>query len=356
MKKLFTLLMLILLASVTYSQNASTYFPSSPGYKWFYKNTPLDSVNNPQSSLATYQIDSFATNTTYQGLPASMVLSKSGLTNINQTAPFTDTNYFNFQSTNAYYYLNVLGLIGSLPIIDSLAFIEFLRSFEAWYNTYRFAQTVNTNYTLFSRDTTITVDSLSLPLRFTSTGRRLNDQVISTVNGNYNAKKFIMTFGISYGLLPPILYIPVVTLPDTMYFAQDVWVVRDCSPSVNVDLTTIGFPIAFSIPGSLKELTAPPTGIVSQTGFIAGDYKLYQNYPNPFNPSTNLEFEIPNLGFVSLKVYNSLGIEVAVLVNESKPAGRYTAVFDGSNLSSGIYFYKLEAGDITETKSMILLK
>ena len=61
-------------------------------------------------------------------------------------------------------------------------------------------------------------------------------------------------------------------------------------------------------------------------------------------------------GFVSLKVYNSLGIEVAVLVNESKPAGRYTAVFDGSNLSSGIYFYKLEAGDFTETKSMILLK
>ncbi len=356
MKKLLTVLMLILLTGINYSQNASTYFPSSPGYRWYYKNTPLDSVNNPQSSLATYQIDSFAVNTNYKGLPASLVLSKSGLANINQTAPYTDSNYFNFQSTNAYYYLNVLGLIGSLPIIDSLAFVEFLRSFEAWYNAYRFSQTVNTNYTLFTKDTTITVDSLTLPLRLYSTGRRLNDQVISTVNGNYTAKKFLMTFGISYGLLPPLIYIPIVTLPDTMYFAQDVWVVRECSPSVNVDLTAIGFPLAFTIPGSLKELTAPPTGIVSQTGFIASDYKLYQNYPNPFNPSTNLEFVISNPGFVSLKVYNSLGIEVADLVNENKPAGKYSLTFDGSNLSSGIYFYKLEAGDFTDTRQMILLK
>jgi hypothetical protein len=165
-----------------------------------------------------------------------------------------------------------------------------------------------------------------------------------------------MTFGISYGLLPPILYIPIVTQTDTMYFAQNVWLVRECSPSVNVDLTTIGFPIAFTIPGSLKELTTPSTGIVNQSSLTAMDYSLAQNYPNPFNPSTNLEFEIPKQGFVSLKVYNSLGIEVAELVNEINPAGRYTAAFDGSNLSSGIYFYKLEAGDFSETKRMILLK
>ena len=95
---------------------------------------------------------------------------------------------------------------------------------------------------------------------------------------------------------------------------------------------------------------------MSQTGFIASDYKLYQNYPNPFNPSTNLEFVISKLGFVSLKVYNSLGIEVADLVNENKPAGRYSVSFDGSNLSSGVYFYKLEAGAFTETRQMILLK
>lgn len=356
MKKTIIVLSLIIVSGFAYSQNASTYFPSSPGYKWYFKNTPLDSVNIPQTDLATFEIDSFAVNTTYNGLPASLVLSKTGLTNINQNAPFTDSNYFNFQSTNAYYFLNVLGLIGSLPIIDSVAFVEFMRSFEAWYNAYRFSQTVNTNYTLFSRDTTITIDSLTLPLRFSSTGRRLNDQVISTINGNYTAKKFLMTFGISYGLLPPLIYIPIVTRPDTMYFAQNVWLVRECSPSVNVDLTAIGFPVAFSIPGSLKELTTPSTGIISQTSITADDYKLYQNYPNPFNPSTNLEFEIPNSGFVSLKIYNSLGMEIADLVNEKKDAGRYIVTFDGSNYSSGIYFYKLETSEFSETKQMIMLK
>ena len=97
-------------------------------------------------------------------------------------------------------------------------------------------------------------------------------------------------------------------------------------------------------------------GISLEFNSIPSIFYLKQNYPNPFNPSTNLEFGISNLEFVSLKVYNSIGIEVADLVNEIKPAGRYKVTFDGSNLSSGIYFYKLEAGNFTETKRMILLK
>ncbi|MCY7361774.1 MAG: PQQ-binding-like beta-propeller repeat protein, partial [Ignavibacteria bacterium] len=73
----------------------------------------------------------------------------------------------------------------------------------------------------------------------------------------------------------------------------------------------------------------------------ADGFKLLQNYPNPFNPSTKLEFEISNLGFVSLKVYDMLGIEVASLVNETKSAGSYEVEFNGSSFPSGIYFYKL---------------
>jgi hypothetical protein len=85
-------------------------------------------------------------------------------------------------------------------------------------------------------------------------------------------------------------------------------------------------------------------------------YSLSQNYPNPFNPTTNLEFGISDLGFVSLKVYNASGKEVATLVNEVKPAGYYTVSFNGANLSSGIYFYTIQAGDFVSTKRMILLK
>jgi len=87
-----------------------------------------------------------------------------------------------------------------------------------------------------------------------------------------------------------------------------------------------------------------------------GKTSLFQNYPNPFNPTTHLEFGISKLGFVSLKVFDVLGKEVKTLISEIKPAGFYKVDFDGSNLASGIYFYKLESGNFFQTKRMILLK
>jgi photosystem II stability/assembly factor-like uncharacterized protein len=83
---------------------------------------------------------------------------------------------------------------------------------------------------------------------------------------------------------------------------------------------------------------------------------LSQNYPNPFNPSTTISYQIPELSFVTVKVYDVLGSEIATLINEDKPAGNYEAGFDGTNLTSGIYFYRIQAGNYTETKKMILLK
>ena len=86
------------------------------------------------------------------------------------------------------------------------------------------------------------------------------------------------------------------------------------------------------------------------------DYSLTQNYPNPFNPSTLISFSIPSENQVVLKIFNILGKEVAALVNEERPAGSYTVEFNASNLSSGIYFYRLQAGSYIETKKMQLLK
>ena len=86
------------------------------------------------------------------------------------------------------------------------------------------------------------------------------------------------------------------------------------------------------------------------------NYSLSQNYPNPFNPSTSISYHLPVNGFVTLKVYDVLGDEVATLVNGEKHAGEYEIEFDAANLSSGVYFYQLQAGSLVETKKMLLLK
>ncbi|MEB2296458.1 MAG: T9SS type A sorting domain-containing protein, partial [Ignavibacteria bacterium] len=85
-------------------------------------------------------------------------------------------------------------------------------------------------------------------------------------------------------------------------------------------------------------------------------YSLEQNYPNPFNPNTTIKFQIPKEGMVTLKVYDILGAEVAILVDEEKVAGKYEVNFDANNLASGIYIYCLNVNDFANVKKMVLLK
>ena len=85
-------------------------------------------------------------------------------------------------------------------------------------------------------------------------------------------------------------------------------------------------------------------------------YTLYQSYPNPFNPTATISFELPTSGNVSLKVFNTLGEEVETLINDFKSAGKYSVQFNGSRLASGVYFYRLQAGDFVQTRKMLLLK
>ncbi len=88
------------------------------------------------------------------------------------------------------------------------------------------------------------------------------------------------------------------------------------------------------------------------------EFSLYQNYPNPFNPVTTIRYSIPPglNNKVTLSVYDILGNEIALLVNEVKPAGEYTVEWDASNFSSGVYFYKLTAGSFSSTKKLLLMK
>jgi hypothetical protein len=107
-----------------------------------------------------------------------------------------------------------------------------------------------------------------------------------------------------------------------------------------------------------------PLAVEIDTLLIPHKFELSQNYPNPFNPSTRIQYQVSSISHVILKVYDVLGNEVATLVNEEKPAGSYEVEFDAAGLSSGMYFYKLQAGNpstssgqgFVETKKMLLLK
>jgi len=109
--------------------------------------------------------------------------------------------------------------------------------------------------------------------------------------------------------------------------------------------------IVFSI-----EAFDPTTVGVDDEINLLNEFKVDQNYPNPFNPVTKIKYSVPQRSFVTLKVFDLLGKEIAILVNEEKSIGNYEIEFNGSNLSSGVYLYKLQTRDFTDTKKLILLK
>jgi len=123
-------------------------------------------------------------------------------------------------------------------------------------------------------------------------------------------------------------------------------------------------PDSFAVVGSKKFVADIVTGnLVSVTGVedrgsegMATGYALAQNYPNPFNPTTTIGFSIKNAEFSTLKVYDLLGREVAVLVNERMAAGVHEVTFDAAGLAGGVYFYRLQAGDFHQTNRLLLLK
>jgi hypothetical protein len=95
---------------------------------------------------------------------------------------------------------------------------------------------------------------------------------------------------------------------------------------------------------------------VENPAMVPSKFELKQNYPNPFNPTTTINYELPIENYISLKIYNVLGKEIAILVNEKQSTGSYEVTWDASNYPSGVYFYRLIAGEYTETRKMILIK
>lgn len=367
------LFLFIFISVTTFGQS---YFPDSVGTKWFFKNIPLDSLNNEIDSLVTFQIDSFAVADTFSGRDTKFVLTKSGVDSFVVLQPFLDTTYTNVSSSIGATYIKLPDIDSLQALLDSLGIdsslinlgtLQTIKSFEKWYDVYKFNQSAGSEYQIFRYDTTITYDTLTVPLRFEVLGKRYSDQSLTTLIGTFNCKKFLISYRVSYVLqIGPIpVPFPLITVKDTTYIAPNKWIVQSVIPSAYLDLSLLNLP-SFSIPGrkkiSIPEFEAPP--IVSVKEILQNhSFELFQNYPNPFNPQTMINWKMNNSGVVSLKIFDLLGNEVAILINSNQyNAGVHEVELDAieHNLASGIYIYKLAIHEngkgSSRVRKMIYLK
>lgn len=127
----------------------------------------------------------------------------------------------------------------------------------------------------------------------------------------------------------------------------------------SLGLTSIGcFCIPFILHGAYIDgaLYGTITGVVKSQAPFPFSFSLFQNYPNPQNPTSIITYDLPKASYVTLSICDTLGQQVAVLVDEYKQPGRYNLPFDGSKLPSGVYYYKIVAGEFTRTKKMLLIR
>ncbi len=347
MKSLILLLLFTLFSIRTSAQTAASFFPTQLGYKWHYRTVTLDTLQNPVLGSERLQIDSLAGEMMYQSKWAKVILT------LNE--PLIDSSFVSLEGTNGFQYIGSDLPLGTLPP----ALADSLQTLVGWYSTFRFAQTVNQNYTLLTRSFTVPIDSsTTLPLVITITGRRLSDQTVSVPFGTFtNAKRFLITTSVGTQVLPPPFPpVPLFSIPDTTWIATNTWIVRRVTPTVRINLSTFGVP-PFTLPGQLTVLTPPPPLSIPIASTPAV-FELAQNYPNPFNPTTTLTYRLSKASDVRLDVFDVLGRKVATLVNARQGAGNYRVDFNAAqfNLASGLYFYRLTAGSQSETRKMILSK
>jgi photosystem II stability/assembly factor-like uncharacterized protein len=147
------------------------------------------------------------------------------------------------------------------------------------------------------------------------------------------------------------------TKTDTVFPAEAYWVKVDQDGKL-----VLSDRYASSVSGRIRinptdeNPPPPPDHPPTETKEVPDHFGLYQNYPNPFNPATRFEYDLPSDVHVSIRVFNTLGQEIAILVNEFQASGRHEAVLDASALPSGIYFYRLDAGTYVDVKKMVLLR
>ncbi|NIA30604.1 MAG: T9SS type A sorting domain-containing protein [Actinobacteria bacterium] len=128
------------------------------------------------------------------------------------------------------------------------------------------------------------------------------------------------------------------------------------SDTLNFSLPPYGVAV-YSISTIEKHVKLPGIGVLQNTPDAKpGQFRLWPNYPNPFNPRTTIQYSVPETTHIKLAVYNALGQQIALLVDEEKKPGTYQKVFDSQNFAGGIYLYSMQGQEFTETRKMVLLR
>jgi Secretion system C-terminal sorting domain len=363
MKNFTIILLLLVLSTCLYPQDASLYFPSNTGFKWSYKNMPLDSVNKEIDSLTYYQVDSFTVaNQNYKGKAADIIISKIGISNDIPYLPFFDTSYVAFEGSEAFSYFelfNIDSILNSLnsKIIRKPKKESKISGIASWFSLYRFAAAENQAYQIYSKDSTIFINNTNLPVRFAVSGKLFADQNIELDGMKFNCKKFAIDDVVSYllGNFP----IKIFAITDTVWIAQGQWIVQDIMPSTTIDLNIVSLGKIF-IPGLKRTLVSQIPTAVKDARAKVNSFRLYQNYPNPFNPGTKIKYSLEEGANIELTVYDLLGKKVATLVDKQQNAGNYEVEFNPSliwgGISAGVYFYKLKTGSTFIVKKLLYLK
>ena len=231
------------------------------------------------------------------------------------------------------YWIKLTGA-GQIIIPETMAKGEVVEYFPEEWGKIVLTDATGINYTLYAVKGEVNLDNYELPpapmagmfdIRFSS--GRIAEDINSSV-------KTIDMSGVTYPLTVRVE-------------GMDIRLMDETGKTVNVNIQS-GEDIVISDASIMKLMVLGE--------LIPSQYALSQNYPNPFNPSTTIEYQIPELSFVAIKVFDVIGNEITILLNEEKPAGSYEVKFNAEGLSSGIYFYQLRAGDFVKTKKMILIR
>jgi len=345
-------LLALLCVSFAAAQNASDYFPSNIGNTWRYQRFSLDTLQNQIVDSKTIVSDSLVGSVQMKGLPAFVLISgKKG-----------DTTFVNVQGSIISEFLVGYPRITSQLPVDSLG-LGFVWGYLNWYPFMKFGTTPGTNVidTLLYIKTTVNFKNAPLPLFITVTTTNLKETSVTVPAGTYLTTPFQIVLYVNIPRsVPPFGHyeVPLFKLVDTMFVAKNNWIVKEIQPSTFYPLNNdTSYKVATTqLPGFVRLLESATITSVTPYDRVPGEFRLEQNYPNPFNPTSHLRFTIAELRFVTLRVFDVIGREVATLVNGNLAAGNYDITFNAAGLSSGVYFYRLTAGGMVQTRKMILQK